>query len=82
MMPVSYSLFALSWRILLACLLSFLHSLSGGPACMGQNFLSQPASETAKESGWRGSRTGDELPVSKVDTCSEATLKVNDYWRG
>lgn len=24
----------------------------------------------------------DELPDSQVDTCSEATLKVSDHWRG
>ena len=29
-----------------------------------------------------GYRTGDELPVSNADPCSEATQKVNDYGRG
>lgn len=57
-------------------------SHSGNAACMSQIFLSQPASQTAKKILMEGDRVGDELPLSAVNTCSEATLKVNDYWLG
>lgn len=32
--------------------------------------------------GWRDAEAGDELRGPKVDTCSEDTLKVNDYGQG
>lgn len=82
MTPVFYYPFALSWRILLALLFSLLPE-SLWRSCMYRPHFSLPTCfRDCHRILMEGCRTGDELPGSKVDTCSEATLNVNDYRRG
>lgn len=49
---------------------------------MSQIFLSLPTSQTAKKILMEGDRVQDGLLLFAVNTCSEATLKVSDYWLG